>query len=1170
MNKSGVDISVIVPIYNVEEYLEECLDSLLCQGNVSLEVIMLDDGSTDGSAAIAKKYAEKYPNYHYYGIENGGLGHARNYAVQFATGKYIIFLDSDDIVVEKTYEKMFLLAEKNNSELTICNVARFNSKKSWASALHKNVFHNIDVNTHITKNPNLIYDTTSWNKLILKSFYTEHDFQFPENILYEDIPVTIPMHILANNVSVLTDIGYLWRLRDGASKSITQRVSNMDNLIDRIKIMEMLDTFFEKNVTDVGLHKAKQRKALEVDLMIFVNICKSIPEDQALEMIGLIKEYIHKAVPQEAFQKLTVLNKQKYEYVMAENVDALVKICEYGSKKYGLAPVIEENGRLMAELPDDLFTISDRDVTEEINNQGPRYYVDDVKMKDRQVEISGHVYRQRINIKDFEEQKVSVFLYNQLTENKISLKVIPEPQTELTETRGLVVDKEAGIQTQYNYDGTGFTAILDLNEIENYRENIGWNKILVEYENRFTKGKIFLGGCAGALKRKHHLSTWFSGNTIARFKFDYLNEVSILIRDVQYYMEDFTIEGDKVLCKSTQHIDSLWCVNQETEEKLPFDTKNHRDFYLDIENLKTGKRYDVQAETDAQVEELLSKEKGVQIKGNNKHMAIVNTARTYSLKIWLYNQGTEVEETERKGRIVRFKTRTKGDAALLECVKRASLCVEDKISGGTVILDETACTFEDGCVECDFRVDFSDKKINKNFYQSIRDVYVVYKLENGEVVKNILYGTSAFKHMISFQTLQIGCYRGVDGTVRLRFTQQWEKEEDSASKRDSLILKNYPLYRKEKINPRQIVFESMWGAKYSCNPQALYEYIDKNHPEYECIWSLNDVRTPIKGKGKRVRRGSLEYYHYLATAKYLVNNVNFPNDYEKRDGQIEIQTMHGTPLKTLGLDVEADFPTASSRKLYIEKNSRWNYLIVQGEFMAQKGKSCFEFQKETLCTGYPRTDCLFENNPDKIAILKKELGLPLDKKIILYAPTWRIKNRFDMELDLEKMRVALSDEYIILVRLHHFASSGYEIPEDKEFIWDFNSYRCVEELYQVSDILITDYSSVMFDYALLNKPMLFYTYDLEEYGEKLRGLYVDFEKEAPGPLLFNTDDVIYTIKNLDEEMSKCEEKIQDFKQKFLTYENPDSCRKIVERVLEHSTFQQYLHKFKRIFNGKEK
>ena len=122
-------VSVIVPIYNVEEYLAECLDSLLHQTIDSIEVVMVDDGSPDNSAVIAKEYAEKYPNFVYYYKENGGLGSARNFGVKQARGEYITFVDSDDIVDDDLYEKMYYRANKDNSDMAICNVLRFNSKK---------------------------------------------------------------------------------------------------------------------------------------------------------------------------------------------------------------------------------------------------------------------------------------------------------------------------------------------------------------------------------------------------------------------------------------------------------------------------------------------------------------------------------------------------------------------------------------------------------------------------------------------------------------------------------------------------------------------------------------------------------------------------------------------------------------------------------------------------------------------------------------------------------------------------------------------------------------------------------------------------------------------------------------------------------------------------------
>ncbi|MCC8073235.1 MAG: CDP-glycerol glycerophosphotransferase family protein, partial [Clostridiales bacterium] len=438
--------------------------------------------------------------------------------------------------------------------------------------------------------------------------------------------------------------------------------------------------------------------------------------------------------------------------------------------------------------------------------------------------------------------------------------------------------------------------------------------------------------------------------------------------------------------------------------------------------------------------------------------------------------------------------------------------------------------------------------VTKNLYNGTRFVLIEYVLKNGKTVESKIYQSKHFIFKIDLKTLSVDFYRSTSGIVRMKVNSIWAENENTYDKRKLLVLDNYPQYMKNPINNRQIIFESMWGTKYSCNPQHLYEYIDKNYPEFECIWSLCDERTPIKGKGKRIRRGSQEYYKYLATAKYFINNVNFEELYEKRSGQIEVQTMHGTPLKTLGLDVDSDFPTELSRQKFCRKIHRWDYLIVQGQFMKDKASDCYDFNKEYLCTGYPRTDMLFGKTDDDIKKIKEKLGIPINKKIILYTPTWRKKNSFDMQLDLERMRNALSDEYVLLVRLHHLSVGKYTVPADNEFIFDFTFYQVVEELYLASDILITDYSSVMFDYALLGKPMIFYTYDFDDYADKLRGLYVDFKKEAPGPLVYDTDEVINAVLNIDEETAKCSRRIEDFNNKYLSYENGNSCEQIVQTV----------------------
>ena len=161
------------------------------------------------------------------------------------------------------------------------------------------------------------------------------------------------------------------------------------------------------------------------------------------------------------------------------------------------------------------------------------------------------------------------------------------------------------------------------------------------------------------------------------------------------------------------------------------------------------------------------------------------------------------------------------------------------------------------------------------------------------------------------------------------------------------------------------------------------------------------------------------------------------------------------------------------------------------------------------------------------------------------------------------MKRRLGDEYILLVRIHHLCAPHDAIEADNEFVFDLHSYNSVEDLYLISDILITDYSSVMFDYALLDKPMLFFTYDLDDYRDNLRGLYVDIEKEAPGPLVFDTDELIDAVINIDDVLKENSTKIAAFKEKYLTYENGESCEKIVQRVMHPDKTTNYYAKLKR-------
>lgn len=1156
--KNRTDVSVIVPVYNVEEYLEACLDSLLRQGDINIEVIMIDDGSTDSSGAIADRYVEKYDNFYCHHIENGGLGHARNYAVPYAQGKYIIFLDSDDIVPDYTYYKMHLLAEKHDAELTICNVARFDSKGFKASPLHKKAFFKYEEETHITHNYCLLNDTTSWNKLIRKDYYERNQFSFPENILYEDIPVTIPMHFLCNKVAVMNEIGYLWRIRDGSNKSITQRTSSMKNLTDRIEILRMLDKFFEENVKDRCLNIEKQYKHLDVDLKIFVNTCASLEEQDAYEVLDIINDYIDEAIEEEAFEKLSLIDKQKYFYVRNRDLEGLVGILEY--KGYHSEPISEQDGKLIIDLPEEIFTIPDRDVTEEFRRRQPTITLGRVSVTEDEVRMTGYLYWKRLNMLPG-QQNIRVYLSNY--KERFEVRTEPYYSEKTTKKIGPTIAPYSKKISSYNYDGVGFVLSVTISDVIEKDIKSGLYHLEVEYSNRFFEGCEVLRGLYNE-ERKDNLQGALASDgrsNSVRLMITDAHEMNIIVDRESVFLDAVEIENEDIVFsvnKDTEAISAKHCT-QGDFINVNLKKIGNCKYSTSIRNLRKGEQYCLAAKTEGKEKAVLVKTNGLSIIHRNPFV-ILSSGKTKNVRIVTEESCTVIERTEtEKDRLIIHAKKIGLAKELQSSLKSIKILTEDKYAEEMLCigncLDWEVVNNE---INMSFDLDLTKRAIEKRLYSGVRLVIIKYMFEDGSEIQEQIYCDNV-RYKAKCKGLIAELFNSKYSRLALKATQVWPKNQKSSGDRNALINKKYPEYLREPIVKNRIIFESIWGEKYSCNPRAIYEYIDANYPEFECIWALNDDRVPIKGKGKRVRRGSLQYYYYLATSKYLVNNVNFPQRFVKRAEQIEIQTMHGTPLKTLGLDVPDEFPTQQSVDMYIKRNSAWDYLVTQGKFVEDKVYQMFRVNPKVLKTGYPRTDNLINTSSKTIESIKSRLGLPRDKKIILYAPTWRIRDRFDMNLELETMRKALSEDYVLLIRMHHFSSKGYEVPEDHKFIFDYNKYSSIEDLYLISDILITDYSSVMFDYTLLDKPMIFFTYDMEDYCDKIRGLYVDFGKEAPGPICMTTEEVIDTIKNIDEEMEKCKKSVDAFKKKFLTYESGNSTEQVVEQAIKTSKARHYIY-----------
>ncbi|WP_329570003.1 glycosyltransferase family 2 protein [Kitasatospora sp. NBC_01266] len=235
-------LSVVVPIYNVERYLEECLDSIAAQTFEDFECVMVDDGSTDSSAAIAKVYAAKDARFRLVQQENKGLGAARNTGWrQLAEGtEYLAFVDSDDTLPPGAYQLMISTLDQTGSDFAAGNVLRFRSTGSYQSGAHVKPFRQTRLKTHVTELPPLVTDRTAWNKVYRREFFDGAGILYPEGILYEDAPVSVPLHYLARAVDVLAEHIYHWRERELDDPSITQGRTNPRGLVDRVRSMELV------------------------------------------------------------------------------------------------------------------------------------------------------------------------------------------------------------------------------------------------------------------------------------------------------------------------------------------------------------------------------------------------------------------------------------------------------------------------------------------------------------------------------------------------------------------------------------------------------------------------------------------------------------------------------------------------------------------------------------------------------------------------------------------------------------------------------------------------------------------------------------------------------------------------------------------------------------------
>ncbi len=317
-----------------------------------------------------------------------------------------------------------------------------------------------------------------------------------------------------------------------------------------------------------------------------------------------------------------------------------------------------------------------------------------------------------------------------------------------------------------------------------------------------------------------------------------------------------------------------------------------------------------------------------------------------------------------------------------------------------------------------------------------------------------------------------------------------------------------------ETDPNLILFNSFGGRKYNDSPKVLFEYMinQDRYKNLNYVWALEEPNKFDVPNCRKIRIDTMNYFLTALKAKYWISSVNIERGLKfKKKNTRYLNTWHGAGTKKIGNSV-------NGRKDFDYSNV--DVMLVQSQYEMRIFKQDFLVRDESfLLSGFPRSDELFKTSGEQIEQYKKIIGIPKDKKVILYAPTWRDStNRgisYDLKppIDIIKWQARLRNEYVVLFRTHAFTTKVMNL-QFNEFVRDVSNYTDVNNLLCIADVLITDYSTIVFDYSILEKPFICFGYDYEKYKAD-RGFYFDLEDEYPNGVMRTEDEVIEWILSMD-------------------------------------------------------
>ncbi|TNM52967.1 bifunctional glycosyltransferase/CDP-glycerol:glycerophosphate glycerophosphotransferase [Brevibacterium sediminis] len=1089
--ENGTDtptLSVIVPAFNASDFIDRCLKSILSQSGVSLEVIVVDDGSTDDTVEKANQHSHGAQPVTVLTGPNEGPARARNRGVLAARGKYISFADADDEVLANAYATLVDSLERTGSDIATGAYVRVGLAGRSRPKLTARVHARQRLAVRLDDMPELLEEPVLWNKVYRHDFWNRHVGEMWGFSNYEDQEPVYRALVGAAAIDVLTNDVYAWRLADGRDTR-SKRKAELSDLQSKLEVIDAL----RDTLNHAPDHVVEQAYAIWMgtDLAMHAEYLDTANKRFRKTLCDAAKA-LRKSMPKGAW-KLMPAQERLYMWVVASgDLDDIEEVLGTRMEETRAVPLELADGtwmvaptylsRLKTDVPQRLLKAQLVDFKPVVIVRNARW------IGEQQIELQGCAYIPGV------DPKQTTFRMQGVMDGATVLDCAVETRNDNR------VDLEVGDPWR-TYEAGGFTVGIDVSGLGDVSPRgidlIGSFEIEGKHLQTPAVSTAVVGMIAPSpIRDSGRMTVVADDRSELSIRPVPMPTDPVVVKNVDFRGRVLTVTLDnsaKVRGLSLHNAGNKVeleangpSIYSTTLPELPerFRTHGERQWKL------SGKTHDGN-EVDtyhASVDYLLPGTSCVRLAANPDGKVKLSQR---------FRRVTVTGATNDRDRLLII--------GRIEPPEKLKVVLQS--SEQTIVPDEFAL-HADGSFTAVYDLTTVGAEGGK-----VAALAGGYHLKYGETANRTdswarAAGKLAIRPVDCFTEWNTLRVEGKSsGAVSVMASPPWSSAERTKYGRFQL--------RENDWGPltEGIVFESYNGKSANDNPRAIFDAIHAKGSDIPLYWSVRDRRVDIPEGGIPIVEGTASWARALSTSRVWVNNNNFPYYVRKRSGQFYLQTWHGTPDKKLLNDISRRRVPLTYRRLMRNEASHWDLLLAQSNVAVNRLKSGLGYKGDILVMEYPRNERLRYANSNRLG-LRNAWGLSSDQLVILYAPTWRPEANDGQWEGWDPFRIAeriaLRLDATVLLRTHHMTSINRRKPIS---VIDTSSAPHVEELMAISDILVTDYSSIIEDYRLTGRIGINFIPDSSEY-ESSRGLYRNWTaNRLVARTLDEMTDLIYEMKS---------------------------------------------------------